>query len=109
MVKRGGLSPPKRRARKHIYDVSIPIKAASSRGGNGSGRKGSRRGDDIIPRPRGAEDTGGFNESNNGVISWVSEGSGGGGGLQQLRDVYGSRDETLESTAGLLVLLFYKS
>lgn len=88
MVKSGGLSPPKRRARKHIYDVSIPIKVASSQGGNGSGREGSRRGDDIILRPRGAEDTGGFNESNNGVISWVSEGSG--GVLQQLRDVYGS-------------------
>lgn len=53
---------------------------------------------------RGAEDAGGFNESNDDMISWVSEG---GPVLQQLRDIYGSWDETLESTAGMLVLLFY--
>lgn len=53
----------------------------------------------------GSEDTDGFHESNDAVISWVS-GGGGGGLLQQLPDIYASWDGTLESTVGMLVLLF---
>lgn len=93
-----GAPPPHPRAQQHIYDVSIPVKpdcrwtqprgrrrAALVPGGNGSHRNhcdmpGQRvtRGPDAMPmtsyRARGADDGGGFNESNGGVISWLSEG-----------------------------------